>query len=222
MKLKIICVTYEQGYLLKTFINSIKAQTNPNWELIIIHDGKAEAQYDNLIREEYMSPKIRFIQTEERKNDYGHSLRELGIKEYVTDEDDWVLITNGDNYYAPVFLQYCFNAIESLPEGVTKNYDCYLPTGVVYFDMVHSHNRGDSSSKGTYGFFNTDFKPCMCDIGSFIVRADIAKEIGFPWRDHDADAHFIEKISELQNWCNSDDEKAFSVIKIPKTLMVHN
>lgn len=217
MKLKVICVTYNQDYELKCLINSFKCQTNQNYELIILHDGKNSDLYASLMRNNYLSEKIKFDDSYGRFNDWGHSLREIGIKNFVTEEDDFVLITNGDNYYCPKFVEYVLRIAEQFKEGhTTQSYDYYPPVGIIYFNMIHSHFRGDSSSGTDYGYFNTDFKHSMCDIGAFIARRDIIQSVGFRDRGHDADGVMINDILEYQKTHD------FSIMKISQVLFVHN
>jgi hypothetical protein len=79
--------------------------------------------------------------------------------------------------------------------------------------MVHSHDQGF----GTYSTLNTDFIGYRCDIGSFIVRSDIAYDVGFNRRDFNADAFFINEINEYRKVY-----KIFDIKKIDKYLMTHN
>lgn len=198
--LGIISVTYNQNYSLKTFINSLKCQTLQNFDIHIIHDGEWDLDLKNsLYEEKYISNNIFLHNTDIRYNDYGHSLRDWGIKKFYKDYR-YLLITNSDNYYSPKLIEYIFSEISE-------------DTGVVYFNMVHSHDQG----YGTYSVLTTDFIEYRCDIGSFVVRSDIAYNVGFKRRDFNADAFFIQNINEYRN-----KYKLFDIKKINKCLMVHN
>ena len=204
--INIVVVTYEQYVELEILIKSIVNQTSKEWKLWVVHDGRNE-RYDILMdkikleHNEYWN-KIQFLSVENRYNDYGHSLRAYALNNFHMRDDDFILFTNGDNYYCPVFIEEMLKKVNN-------------KTQVVYCDMVHSHNRGDSSSGNTYGFFNTEFQPCKCDIGAFITRVGLAKKIGFRHRDYDADAHFIQELNEtgLTGW---------NIEKVNKVLFVHN
>jgi hypothetical protein len=198
--LGIISVTYNQNYPLKTLINCFKSQTLQNFDLHIIHDGDWNNQIKNsLYEEKYITDNIFLHNTEIRHNDYGHSLRDWAIKKFYKDYK-YFLITNSDNYYCPKFIEYIFSQIDN-------------DTGVVYFNMVHSHDQGF----GTYSTLNTDFIGYRCDIGSFVVRSDIAYDVGFSHTDFNADAFFIDKINEYRKVY-----KIFDIKKIDKFLMTHN
>lgn len=199
--IKICVATYKQFHSLQVLLHSLMGQTDDDFDVIVISDGKDDDFYAVRDRIESLEPQnINFTHTQQRYNDYGHSLRDLYLRELTCDNDDFILLTNGDNYYTPNFIEEINNVIKS------------QDVDVVYFDMIHSHNRIDSSSKSTYGFFQTEFSPCKCDIGAFVVRASIAKQIMFPYRNHDGDADYIRDIKQLTN----------KIVKINKVLFVHN
>jgi hypothetical protein len=153
-----------------------------------------------LIRGYLDGDRISFYSTPIRYNDYGHSLRSIGIQKFLGGSD-FVLLTNGDNYYCPKFVEEMLGAAE---QGAD----------FVYCDMVHSHYRIDSSSGSNYGFFATELKYTKIDVGSFIVRSSIAESVGFRNRHHDADWDYVSDI--LKNF------PSLKIVKIPKVLFVHN
>ena len=207
--LNIIVSTYQQVRPLYCLIESLFCQRPYDVGVSIYHDGPDDYIIrDNLIyRYVVPGPWLKYQATEKRYNDFGHSLRAIGLEKLESKKDDWVLFTNGDNYYCPAFVQEMLEPIENHPD---------MNIGVVFCDMVHSHNRTDSSSKSTYGYFETDFKPYKCDIGAFIVRQDIAKAVGFNHRNNEADAEFIKELLEYQK------TNRFEIFKVNKVLFVHN
>ena len=92
-------VTYSQNYLLKTLINSFQSQTSDDWKMIIVHDGPIDNDlYQSLLKNKYLADeRIILLTTESRFDDYGHSLRNIILENYIT--TSWLLLTNGDNYY---------------------------------------------------------------------------------------------------------------------------
>ena len=58
----IVAVTYGQNEILKCFINSIKAQTNNNWRLFLIHDGKNNELHNDLRENGYLNENVIFIE----------------------------------------------------------------------------------------------------------------------------------------------------------------
>lgn len=190
----IIAVTYGQNEILKCFINSIKSQTSNNWRLILIHDGPNPDLKKELEIENYLNNNIEYHEYSARTKNYGHILRDWGIKNFI--KNQYVLITNGDNYYTP-------NMIE---EVLKRNED------FIYFDLVHSHNNINNHNRSTYGYMNTKLINSHIDMGCVIIKSDLVKKTGFNDISHAADWTYFKEILS----------KNPTIYKIDKILMVHN
>jgi hypothetical protein len=158
-------VTYSQNFLLKTLINCFKAQTSENWKMIILHDGPVNDDlYSSLTNNQYLSDeRILFITTDFRHDDYGHSLRNIIIEKYLNSE--WLLLTNGDNYYTPNFIENMENEIDRDKDISMVAFPCIL-------QKPHESNptlRINFSS-------HPGLRVGSIDIGQFIVRKGFAKE----------------------------------------------
>ena len=101
-EITVICVSYKRYKNIPVLIHSFLAQTLQNFKLLVLHDGY-DAEMEIILQDfrnnypdifDYRFSDIRF-------NDYGHSLRDIGIGMLDT---EYVLITNDDNYYCPKFL----------------------------------------------------------------------------------------------------------------------
>jgi hypothetical protein len=193
MKIKIICVAYERPISMCGLIDSLLVQTNPNWELTIVHDYKASDSVWDVIWK-HDDARIIFTETETRTQNYGH-LNRRAMLEGMELSDDFILMTNDDNYYVPVFVEYF---IREIAEDV----------GMVYCDSAHSHFE--------YNLHKTKIQVDHIDIGSFIVRVDIAKEVGFNGVEFNADGYYAESCLAA---CK---EKGLREVYIPKPLFVHN
>jgi hypothetical protein len=193
--ISIVAVTYGQNSILKCFINSIKSQTNNNWTLTIIHDGLNPFLKKELEDENYLiKDKIIFIEYPTRTENYGHLLRKWALENLKL--DDYILLTNGDNYYTP-------NMID---EVLKRNED------LIYFDLVHSHKNVNNHNKHSYGFMNSQLKSSHVDIGNVVVRSNLAKKVGFNSVKFAADWEYINDLLQLNP----------SIYKIEKILFVHN
>ena len=105
--IEVVCATYGQDECLKCFINAFKSQSNTDWFLRILHDGPGtdyEKLKEDLGVNGYLTDQVTIDATPERKNDYGHSSRDFALKN-PTGDSDFVLLTNGDNYYLPTFVE---------------------------------------------------------------------------------------------------------------------
>lgn len=193
--ISIITITYNQYDILKCLINSIKCQTSSNWEMTIIHDGLNANLKNQLIVEGYIdNKKIKFIEFPNRTENYGHLLRKWALENLILNE--YVLITNGDNYYTP-------NMIEEVEK---RNED------LIYFDLIHSHKKRINHNKDTYGYLNSKIEESYIDIGNVVVKSELAKKVGFNSTRFAADWDYIDDILKLNP----------SIYKIEKILFVHN
>lgn len=188
-KVTFICTIYNTY---PQIISSLILQTHKNWELILIHDGPNDNNLKSLIPDD---DRIKYIETEERKGNYGHHLRQWALKELEL--GDFVAITNADNYYVPTFAEY-------MVKGFSKSH-----TAVATYctETVHSYKAWQVlPAKLERGFL---------DCGAVVIKSNIAKEVG--WRDiheHSADWTFFSDIAAKYSWRN--------FLPVKGTLFVHN
>jgi choline kinase len=176
----IVAVTYGQTDILKCFINSIKSQTNKNWRLFIVHDGNNKPLHKELVNQGYLdSEKIMFVQFPKRTENYGHKLRGWSLKNLVKSE--YVLLTNGDNYYSPIMVEEVLNRDEEF----------------IYFDLVHSHSSKYNNNKDTYGYMKTHLVRGTIDMGCVVIKSDLAKKVGFGSTEYHADWIYFDSVLKL-------------------------
>lgn len=199
--IEVICVTYHQKGPLKVLVQSFLNQTASNWKLNVIHDG-FDASFLEMMSGFVSNgeTRINYGCTDKRFNDYGHSLRAEGLKAV---EGDYVLITNGDNYYVPKFIEILSSAINQ-----TK-------ADVVMFDMIHSHNCPGGRQQPPYGYFKTSYRRGDIDMGAAIVRSDLARAAGFRDKSFAGDATYFEDVAQIAG-------ENMMVAKINQVLFVHN
>ena len=162
-------------------VYSILCQTYENFEIYIHHDGPLN---DKELPKKFtsISEKIKFIDNLEKKGSWGfHHRRDISLME---PSPEWVLFTNDDNYYMPVFLE---RMIEKAVENKSK---------MVFCDCVlSSHN---------YKVLDTKVKVCRIDLGSYISHIDLVKAT--PWTDFSlyADGIYAKKIAAQTNPVKAD------------------
>lgn len=203
-ELTIVCVSYKRYRNIAVLVNCLLAQTLQNFRLLIIHDGY-DAEMDAVLSPyKALHPEvIDYTFTAQRFNDYGHSLRDIGISAATT---DYLLITNDDNYYCPLFVEYIFAPIHAASQRRPD---------VVYCDMIHSHNNPGIRQQPPYQLFETRPERYFIDMGCFIARTDLAKQVGFTDKHHDGDATYFE---DLVKAAGPDPV----LVKVPHVLFVHN
>jgi len=195
MKLKVICVACERPVEMTILLHSFLAQTCSDWELWFVHDGDPS---DAVIRSSSLyanEPRIHFIVSHLRRGNYGHPNRKWMLENIPHEEGDYVLITNDDNYYVTEFVEQMLSA-------------CIPDTGFVMCDCLHSYDH--------YDYFSCETAECKIDMGEFIVRLDIAKEVGFTHDHHSADGAFaVECVRKCV-------DMGLLIRKIDRALFIHN
>ena len=199
----IVAVAYKRYGELSVFVNSIFNQTYDNWRLDIIHDGY-DADFLNLmtalIYRSGKEEKVRFFCTKNKFNDYGHSLREIGL---LGCNSEYLLITNADNYYVPRTIEFISNHLAE-----------YM-SDVVLFNMVHSHECAGYTKNAAYTTFYTKFSRNNIDMGAAVVKTYLAKTVGFHDKTFAGDATYFEDIASVMRGRGL-------ITKINKVLLVHN
>ena len=154
-------------------ISSLLLQTHKNWELILIHDGPSENGMRSYIPED---SRIKYIETDTRAGNWGHSLRQLALREM--DLGDYVVITNADNYYVPVYTEYMLRGFNKSHTAVATYCDA----------MVHSYK--------AWQVIPVKFERGFIDCGGVMVKKEVACEVG--WRDtetHSSDWTYFSDIA---------------------------
>lgn len=184
---------------LRCLVDSFCAQTYPNWKLRVVHDGPAYHDSHSLRQADRLSDegrdrRITFDETAERKQQFGHPWRQYALDMLAT-ECEWLLLTNDDNYYMPVFLEWLLSV-------ATTSRGCKM----AYCDMIHSHRKWTP--------LKTAPKAGSLDLGGFIVHRDLAKHVPFDNFAFNGDGDWINRLVEKAG--------ASAVQKVPAVLFVHN
>ena len=199
----IVCTSYDRIGPLRVLVQSILNQSDDNWNLHVIHDGPSQA-FSELSNDDLFvrnAARLKMECSKKRFNDYGHSLREIGLS---SSKGDYVLITNDDNYYVPHMLRAVNHAIAR-----------HQPD-IVMFDMIHSHEFPGGRLHESYQFFPTHFALNEIDMGCVLVRGALARSVGFGSKRYSADWDYFSACA------SSPDCKDVKLVKIPKVLFVHN
>lgn len=172
--LHVIMVAFKRAIPLRIMIDCFLVQDSPDWKLHIIHDGPAPQDVRDVINS-YHDPRIEYEETPTVNGSWGHPNRGMGLRKLSLNHRDYVLITNDDNYYVPCFVKKML----ARANGVA---------GMVYCDTVHSYFG--------YDVLRTELRENYIDMGSFIVRVDVAKRVGFTYTHLSADGTYAEKCAE--------------------------
>lgn len=183
-----IVVTYGQApWILENCLSAYARQTSGDWNMILLHDGsitdqdsqtRASAIKTRRIVEKYQREgfDIEYIESEKRYNDWGHSLRAIGLEKATGTFVHW---NNGDNIVLPPFVEVMLGG------GFCDNMD------IVHCDILHNY---PINGKEPYNVLESRLMLNCIDMANFIIRTDIAKKVGFNHRNFAADGLFIEDV----------------------------
>jgi glycosyltransferase involved in cell wall biosynthesis len=191
MEVEFIIPTYNRPHHLMCVINSIYSQTNPNWRIHVVADAIYDG-YDKVKNYFIDDEKIKFSELEGPHNDWGHTARQYGVD---NSKSEWVVMSGDDNYYVPHFLDYFLNSVDG-------------ETTFVFCDMIHNWINNE------YVYLKTYPKKDHIDIGCFMSKTEMAKQIRLDKTRGDADGLFVEEY--LTKFPNG------KIMYIPKPLYVHN
>lgn len=193
-KVTFICTIYNTY---PQIISSLLLQTHENWELILINDGPSNNGMLTYIPND---PRIKYIETKERKGNFGHYWRQWAlneIRERRLSDPDFIVITNADNYHVPVYCEYLLKGFEQSHTAVATFCD----------QMAHSYR--------SWNVIKCRLERGHIDCACVMVKREIACEVG--WREiknHSADWVYFEDIAKRYH--NS------SFIPVQGCLLVHN
>lgn len=186
-KVTIICPIYKS---FPAVISSLIMQTFTDWKLLLIHDGPSDGAVDSYVRA-LNDDRIVYSETPAHRGEWGHYIR----SEYLqTVDSEFVLITNPDNYYMPVFLENCLKA--------------FTPNKVAAYcqHMVHSYKAWENQV--------CRLMRGHLDCGGVLLKTKEAQAVGWKSFEHSADWFFFADIIKRYG------ERSFVAVK--GTLFVHN
>jgi glycosyltransferase involved in cell wall biosynthesis len=105
-----IIPTYNRGYIIKNAVNSILAQTDSNWELIVIDDGSTDNTKDVVA-----SINDSRIVYSYQKNQGAAVARNNGIQQA---RGTWIAYLDSDNELSPKYLETMFSWINKNPKTI--------------------------------------------------------------------------------------------------------
>jgi glycosyltransferase involved in cell wall biosynthesis len=179
MKVSIIVVAHKRYNQLKCLMYSLLSQTYKNFEIIVIHDG-IDKNHLKMMDEFMDDDRVIYVQTPIRYNDWGMSLRNIGLK---MAKGDIIINTNDDNYYVPIWLSEIVDSFERNPYA---NFAYYL--------MVHNYDMLSNHNQSSYGLFTPEIKKYSIDIGQFAVKKDLINGHSFKVDVVEADGDLVEEL----------------------------
>jgi hypothetical protein len=173
---------------------SIRAQTYPHWCMLVVHDGPSDGLIGDrtLGRISLPEPRCLTHETVVRKQQFGHPHRQMAIDRLLELGCEWIGLTNQDNYYVPVYLEWMLATAQD------------KQAELVYCDAVHSHKQWKPLSG--------ELRRGHIDLGGFLVHKRIAEKIKFDKFTFAGDWDYISRLKAATK----------KTCKVPGTLFIHN
>ena len=159
IKFSIIVVDYDQSVKRTYMQRAIRSIMDQNFahqeiETILLHDGPKEASYDTELNNEERTFIDSIVITEKRYNDWGHSLRDLGIRQA---KGEYIIHLNADNIlYSNALERLTYHANADYPPifdatgNIKNNNDilifCLYMKGVVFCNGGFSRRPGQEDT----------------------------------------------------------------------------
>ncbi len=195
MLLHIIIAAYGKAVATRGLLDSLIVQTNKNWVAYVVHDGPPANDFNEL-KKQFDDPRVGFYHSDVKFGCYGHLNRKMFLEGISGEANDFVLITNCDNYYIPYFVDYMLR-------------ECKPDVGIVYCDTLHSHQ--------DYAVQVSCLKLSGIDMGAFIVRLPLAQAVGFKHYTYPAaDGLYAEECAAKAL------EMRLKAFHVNKVMFIHN
>lgn len=194
MKLHVIVTAFHRVIPLRRLICDFLLQTNGGWIMYIVHDGPALKELVDMVNS-FDDPRISLTITKKVNGFWGHPNRAMMLDKIQGDPEDYVLITNDDNQYLQNMVATFRSAFNSA-------------IGMLYCHTLHNYMN--------YEVLRTKVRVGSIDMGSFIVKLDVAKKVGFSTFVETADGTYAE---ECAAECN---RRKLAVKEINKIMFIHN
>lgn len=178
----------------RALLSSLAAQTYTRFRVEVTHDGPPANGLTHLVEEAGVGANIEIWCAKKRHGEHGHPHRQGAIERLLAKGCDWILLTNDDNYYVPVFLEAMLTVGTRAPKP-----------RLVHSDMLHSHRN--------WAVMATRPKAGAIDLGSCLAHRSLVERVRFADLSFRGDGIWIEKLAK---------EARGKIGKVPLPLFVHN
>lgn len=179
----IITPTYNRGYILGTAIESVRAQTHSEWEMIIVDDGSSDDTKE--VVSSFADDRIKYLK-QDNKGPSAARNRALEIA-----RGKWLAFLDSDNELLPSFLTRSLEVLRAHPEVL-----CIVPKGhrtleLYEGDTLVAVRDGSEDFPQTADVVKEIFmRTFHFDMNGFIHHASI----------RDEGVRFDERIKGLEDW----------------------
>ncbi len=158
IRIGIVTPTYRRELLLKLFIRNVRSQSYRYWNLCIVHDGENEATRSMVNEFAARDPRLHYLETPNRANDFGVTPRLLGMTQGLSGRGcDYLVFWDDDNYFY-------HNALRSIARSLSAaNYPDLLLVPIHYREKILPADKPAS-----------ELEKAELDAANLVVRYDLA------------------------------------------------
>lgn len=177
----VITASYNYERYLGEAIDSVLAQTMPDWELIIVDDGSSDSSPDIIRQYCEKDKRIRSFHHPDNKNHGLTATLELGIS---VAKGTFIAFLESDDIWAPDCLEKRLELINKNGAGALFNHLQIInmtgeavPGDMVFIESIY---KNFSSKSGQLGLFETLlWQNCIPTFSCAMVKADLLHSINF-------------------------------------------
>lgn len=170
------CDTHTPRELAQRGVNSILSQTFRDFEVILLHDGLKQQSYEEEFDLSSLE-RLKTVYSKERFRDWGHSLRNYGLR---MADGEYIIHFNIDNFLYPGCLQRVNDCLEK--DGAGKE--------MIIFTIIHHKNAERILTGNPVRFQHID---CL----QVVASRKAWESIGFWHRnEYEADGHLYVELSQ--------------------------
>ncbi len=175
----VVIATYNRAQLLKRALESLVAQTETDWEAVLVDDGSTDGTHKEITPFLEAFPKIRYV----KKQHTGEAkTKNEGVRKAI---GKYVTFLDSDDEYAPLHLESRKQILVTHPDIK------FLHGGVRIIGNQHVPDRFDHSK-------TIDLQDCVIGGSFFIARDTLLQLNGFRDIALGTDANLFDRASEAK------------------------
>ncbi|WP_299210029.1 glycosyltransferase family 2 protein [uncultured Dokdonia sp.] len=135
--ISIIIPSYNRAHLIQETLNSVVAQSSPDWECIVVDDGSTDATVEVVTAFAKADSRIHLFQRDDTYTSGGNGARQMGLDRATS---DWVMFLDSDDLLGVDCIK---NRLASVEETIdmcvfhTASFKVEVKETDVYWNMLH-------------------------------------------------------------------------------------
>lgn len=115
--ISIVIPTYNRAKIISNVLDNLLAQTNSNWQCVVVDDHSTDNTFD--VVQHYVVKDPRFVYLTNNRSKGAQGARNTGV---LAAEGEWICLFDSDDIMYPTYIERMQEAIEN---GIADIYVCY-------------------------------------------------------------------------------------------------